>query len=559
MGSPAALVVVVAVPAWSGTTAVDAAWDEGVGPVADALSAGRGCAGLVLAGRLVEEWSKRRPDAIRQLRDLLASGRVELLATPLHRPVFSAIPERDAAAQLSAHTTLLKRILGVRPLGAWVPHGVWEPTLPRLLAKGGLEWTLLDREWLADAGAPAAAVLAVEREGRAVRVLPFGESAGTGLRVVRLGAPGGHTEVALDLLDRVSGLPSSLLGAARARAYLPAGGPGGLWERHLLSDAGADALHKRMLGVSRLVRRFETTVGEGRYNDDGPDPHVLQQARRYLHRAQAAEAYAPEPGEADVHGAFRDRAWRDLLRAELASHRALGMPPCDGRQADVDCDGTAEARLWTESWAVTLCPRNQGVLTEISHRESAVNALAGRVPVAFRDAWGDEPAARSWELVTTEPGGDGSMRGVMCADSSLGGVPVRMTKHVHLPARGPMEVRLDIDNRGHEGARGMLSTELNVTLGGPRLEGAEEASLSVSVAGGKVPLDEVIELPPIEEVSIIGWRARMELEPTPAARVRIEPLPQGAARVVLSWPVELWGRERERRSVRLNLREEPHG
>ncbi|MCB9676033.1 MAG: DUF1926 domain-containing protein [Alphaproteobacteria bacterium] len=553
-----ALLAIVAVPAWEGPEGVERAWDVCLGPVVEALAAGPGSAALMIGGRLIEEWAKRRPEAVKQLRALLDAGRLELVATAMHRPVLSAVPERDAAAQIAAHTTLLKRILGVRPEGAWIPHGVWDPTLPRMLGKAGLLWTTLDRRWLARVGAPEAPILSVEREGRALDVLPSEPLgvAGSGLRVVHLDEASARAAVAF--LPRVSCLPSALLDGGRARAYLPAGGSEGIWECHLLADPGADALHKRMLTVSRLVRRLDRTIGDGRYADDGPDPHVFQQARRYLFRAQATEAYAPT-SFGPVHGAHRDRAWRDLLRAERIVHRALSLPECDSVRVDLDCDGNAEARLWSGSWSVTLAPGRGGRIVELSQRDVALNVLSGAEPAAFHERWGDTGAAATWDLVTIEPGGDGSIRGVMCADSAVNGVPVRMTKHVLLPARGPMEVRIDIDNRGMEGVRGMLSTELYATLGGPRLEGEEEASLSVEVAGGKVPLDEIIELPAIEQISIIGWRARIELEPRPAARLAIEPLEQGAARVVLSWPVELWGRERERREVAVNVREEPHG
>jgi hypothetical protein len=571
--------VLFGVPAWAPPAAHDEAYAQCFGPVLDVLEAtlrGDGPAiGVLLEGRLVEDWSRRRPEAIQVLRRLLDAGRVELFASLLHGSVTSAIPERDAKAQLTAHTTLLKRILGVRPVGVWVPHGVWDPTLPRLFARAGFAWTALERGWLEQAGVRGARVLSVEREGRRVDVLPFERvqadpddwSSRSGLHVVRLCDARGVRTVA-SACARLGASPSELVAGPRARAYLPAGGANGLWERVLLDDAGADALHKRMLATSRLVRRFERAIKQPRYSDDGPDPHALQQARRYLFRAQATEAYAETRTSLAVRArrggsvlsAHRDRAWRDLLRAERTVLESLfGDDPgaqCDAEQIDLDCDATPEARLRTASWAATVAPEREGALTELSHLGCALNVFA-QVPVGFRERWGLEPAALTWELVTTEPGGAGSMRAVLCADSQIDATPVRLTKVVQLPASGAASVRIEVENRGLEGARGLLSTELFCTLGGKRLMGGEDAPLSVTVAGGTEPLDEVVELPELDALGLVGWRARLLVELSPAARVRIEPLEHGTARLVLSWPVELWGRERERRTVRLNVRNEP--
>ncbi len=578
MAQPLALVTVLAMPAWAPREALDHAYETRFGPFLEGLRSGlKGpgpAVGVLLAGRLVEDWSRRRPEAIRMLLDLIEEGRLELLASLLHGSVTSILPERDAKAQLTAHTTLVKRILGQRATGAWVPHGVWDPVLPRVLARAGFRWTALDRAWLRTSGVRNASVLSVEREGRRIDVLPYEQvttervdwSGRTGLHVVHLlDRPAVTT--ALAALPRIAVSPSGLVTGPRARAYLPAGGADGVWERVLLQDAGADALHKRMLATSRRVKRFERAVGQGRYDDDGPDPHALQQARRYLFRAQATEAYA-ETRESRAEGldrgvsalsAHRDRAWRDLLRAERTIIE-VGTVGGDAEQVDLDCDGVPEARLRTELWAATVAPEREGALTELSHLPCAINVF-GQVPIGFRERWGLEPAALAWSLVTTEPVGEGSMRAVLCADSQIDDTPVRLTKVVRLPGPGGQttaaSVRLDVENRGLEGARGMLSTELFCTLGGTRLVGGEDAALSVTVAGGTEPLDEIVELPELDALGLVGWRARLLIELEPAARVRIEPLEHGTARLVLTWPVELWGRERERRTVRLNVREEP--
>lgn len=566
MPAPRALLVHVTLPPWIGRAGLDAAWEERFGPLfAGLLDARTGRVALLLGGRIAEEWSQRHPEIVHGLRQRLTEGRLELVASALHGAVLGAVPEADAVDQLRAHTTLLKRVLGARPNGGWVPQGVWDPLVPRLFNKAGLTWTCLARDWLSAARAPAAPALSVERGGRSVAVVPWerlpadGSPRWTGLAVQRVDTMDDVRRV-LQALPFTEVLPSSLAQRVRTRAYLPPGEIGGLWERHLLDDAGADALHKRMLAVSREVRRLERAVQSSSHSDDGPDPHALHQARRYLHRAQSAEAYAPTPAVPVRRGAFRDRAWRDLIRAECVVDDALGSAPCDASTRDADGDGVPEVRLRTARWAVTVAPGREGTLTELTDRRAGLNIVGGALPMAFRELWdGVEPVAMAWDLVTTESPGEGAIRAVLVADGSLHGVPLRLTKVVHAPPAGPLGLRIDVTSRGRDVARGHLSTELYVVLGGPRLEGDEDASLSVEVAGGKVPLDERIALPELDCVSVIGWRGRVELEPSPPGRVEIEPLEEGAARVLITWSVELLERDRERREVRVAIREVPHG
>lgn len=549
------VIVQLAEPPWAHPQDEQRWRAEVLEPVLDALVASSRPVGLVLGGRLSERLQTLDEARLLALRAAIDSQRVQLVATPLHGACLSSIPARDAIGQLRAHITLSKRVFGVRPTGCWLPAASWDPTLPRILQKAGLRWTVLDDTWLESIGAPRARVLAVERDGHAVAILR-GRRDGTG--TLQLAHPCTLDDVpaVLDALQRPAVALSVLLAGGRARAYLPSGGPDGIWENRLLEDAGADVLHKCMHRVSRAVERLRRGVDATAHADTGPDPMRLEQAVRYLYRAQSAVAY----GGPTCTTATRDRAWRDLLRAEGIAEEELQTPVPRCTVSDLDCDGHDEVRLRSENWSATLAPASAGTVIELSRRGDAVNILAGLLPMAFRETFDDgRPVAGEWELVTAETPGDGVARAILVADSTIDGVPVRVTKGIQLGASGPFNLRLEVSNRGMDAARGRLSTEVFLALGGLRFTGDTHDPLTVELAGGREPLDEVVKLPPVDAVGIAGWRARVDLEIRPPASVLIEPLVDGLARLELSWPVELFARDRERREVNLSVREAPDG
>jgi hypothetical protein len=545
------LVVHLAPPPWAHPRDEEQFVVGVLAPTLDLLADAPAPVGLVLGGRLAERLVELDADRFAALRDRIAEGGVVLVGTPLHAPALGAIPARDAIGQLRMHITLQKRVFGVRPRGCWLPGPHWDPTLPRILRKAGLAWTLLDDRWLEAVGAPRARVLSVERDGHAVAVLRSGP-------VVQCLQPLEPADVAEveRALPSVTCSPVTLLDRPRARAYLPSGGPAGLWETRLLDDAGADALHKRMQRVSRQVERLRRAVEATAHADVGPDPMRLEQVVRYLYRAQSGVAYGG-PLCATAH---RDRAWHDLLRAERILDDELDGPlPCCVL-ADLDADGADEVRLRSDGWSVTVAPAAGGTLTELSRRDDAVNALAGVLPLAFRETFDDgRVAADRWELVTTETPGDGLARAVLVADSQLTDSPVRLTKGVQVGPTGPLRLRIEVANRGMDPARGRLSTELFLALGGRRWSDDQSEPMTVELGGGREPLDEVVRLPPVEAVGLAGWRSRVDLEMRPPAGVLVEPLADGLARLELSWPVELFARDRARREVMVSLREVPNG
>ncbi len=473
--------------------------------------------------------------------------------------MLSAIPERDAIGQFALHAASIRKVFGVRPTGAWLPHGVWEPTLPRILAAANLKFAIVTDRALEAAGvAPgrAAGVYRTEREGQGVALLPRDTIAqdltgnpsardllahltarqAAGDPLVTLGlhaAPFGqhpgdppHADAAwlaavLAGIAQARGvlearLPAQAvaLGEDQGRIYLPVAAPFGApppWERTLVRYRSADRLHKKMLRVSRLVEKLD------RYAEDEsvrrPDPGQIEQARRYLYRAQTAAPYSHTPHAGLYDPQIRERAWRDVLRGEHTALAALGAADrLIVERADLDADGTEEILLYTPDVAAVVAPFG-GALTELSPVGLARNLVdvADRVVEPYHatlpaddprrallgtDRWPRslfrdrflEPGAtpeqvvagtaaeratgladRLWEVVAAERHGTDAVRAILQRDATVadasGSVRVRVEKRYTLRGR-VISYREELTHRGREVLRVRHAVVLDLFLGG---------------------------------------------------------------------------------------------
>jgi 4-alpha-glucanotransferase len=89
---------------------------------------------------------------------LVTRGQVELLSGAHYEPILAVIPPWDQQGQLERMGAYLKSRFGMTPRGAWIAERVWEPDLPGVLARAGIEYTLLDDHHFLLAGAEAKAL-----------------------------------------------------------------------------------------------------------------------------------------------------------------------------------------------------------------------------------------------------------------------------------------------------------------------------------------------------------------------------------------------------------------
>jgi len=107
---------------------------------------------LHFSGPLWEYMSAREKRSWDLVQEMSGRGQLELLGGGFYEPVLSIIPEEDRIGQLRMMSDFLAEHFGRRPRGVWLTERVWEPHLPKTLARAGIEYTLLDEEHFHYAG-----------------------------------------------------------------------------------------------------------------------------------------------------------------------------------------------------------------------------------------------------------------------------------------------------------------------------------------------------------------------------------------------------------------------
>ena len=96
------------------------------------------------SGPLFEWLEEHEPSILDALGMLCARGQVELLSGAFYEPILAVIPPWDQQGQIERMNGYLKARFGVTARGAWLAERVWEPDLPDVLARAGIEYTLVD-------------------------------------------------------------------------------------------------------------------------------------------------------------------------------------------------------------------------------------------------------------------------------------------------------------------------------------------------------------------------------------------------------------------------------
>jgi alpha-amylase len=104
------------------------------------------------SGPLLEFMQEKERECWDILKELVARGQVELLGGGFYEPILAVIPEEDRQGQLRMMDRFLEENFQVGTRGVWLTERVWEPFLPKTLARAGIEYTLLDEEHFRYAG-----------------------------------------------------------------------------------------------------------------------------------------------------------------------------------------------------------------------------------------------------------------------------------------------------------------------------------------------------------------------------------------------------------------------
>lgn len=99
---------------------------------------------LHYSGNLLLWIQEKHPEAFDILKTLVDSGRVELLSGGLYEPILSVLPEKDRILQVTEMSKFIRKSLGYSPKGIWLAERVWEPQMPKFIARAGIEYVPID-------------------------------------------------------------------------------------------------------------------------------------------------------------------------------------------------------------------------------------------------------------------------------------------------------------------------------------------------------------------------------------------------------------------------------
>jgi len=161
------------------------AYQKAYGPMFDALERHPGVQlGLHYTGPLLDWFKACKPEAVDRLRALVERGQVEVLGGGYYEPVLASLREDDRVGQLTRMADEIESLVGQRPGGAWLAERVWEPDVPKALAKAGYDFTIVD-----DAHFRAAAIPQERHWGpystddQGYRVIVYGSEQGLRYRI----------------------------------------------------------------------------------------------------------------------------------------------------------------------------------------------------------------------------------------------------------------------------------------------------------------------------------------------------------------------------------------
>ncbi len=123
------------------------------------------------------QWIKQnRPEWIKRLSALAASGQVEILSGAYYEPILPNIPDRDKIEQIRRLTQDIILETGFEPGGMWLAERVWEPSLAKPVNEAGIRYTILDESHFRYAGVEADGIFGyhiTEEQGFPLRVFPI--------------------------------------------------------------------------------------------------------------------------------------------------------------------------------------------------------------------------------------------------------------------------------------------------------------------------------------------------------------------------------------------------
>ena len=368
------------------------------------------------SGILLRWMQENRPAFMSRLRNLVASGQVEMMGGAFYEPILVMIPDEDKIVQIQKQSHFIQENFQTDVRGAWLAERVWEPHLAKPLALAGIKYTVLDDEHFRNVGFTEEETLhyyLTEESGSPLSIFPISETlrylipfaepqetidylakmaTADGERVVVLADDGekfGSWPGTADLVYQRQWLHRffTLLeenshwlhvttfqdfmkkNQPAGRVYLPTGSyremsewSGGFWRNFFVRYPESNQIHKKMLHVRGKLASV-------------PDSAKKREAEEYLWAGQCNCAY--------WHGVFgglylnflRSALYSRLIAAETLTEQMLHSEQSwvDVEQKDFDFDGAEEVLVSGPELGFVVAPSLGGSLLELDFKPRRFN------------------------------------------------------------------------------------------------------------------------------------------------------------------------------------------
>lgn len=160
-----------------------------------------------ISGPLLIYLKNTHSDWLEEMLKLGDIGTIEFMAGTISEAVLPLVPSDLRLLHITRYIELFESLAGFKPKGFWLPERVWEPWLPEVLAKAGLEYVVIDDATLRKTGfshEKTKYAWITEESGYSVKVLFIDEK----LRYI---LPWEHPDKVIDYMAQYSGDSDALL------------------------------------------------------------------------------------------------------------------------------------------------------------------------------------------------------------------------------------------------------------------------------------------------------------------------------------------------------------
>lgn len=131
------------------------------------------------SGILLQWLVENKPQYISMLREMITSGKLEMIGGGFYEPILAVINDRDKHSQITKLTDYIQEHLTYNSTGLWLAERVWEQQLATPIAKVGMKYVILDDTHFRAAGltdSDLTGYYLTEDQGNTIAVFPISKA-----------------------------------------------------------------------------------------------------------------------------------------------------------------------------------------------------------------------------------------------------------------------------------------------------------------------------------------------------------------------------------------------